>query len=98
MHSGRRLVAIAVLSTAVLVFTSTRASSRADQITPEIASALTPNTQPYHGTDGRYHVVYELALTNAMPTPATLQKIELHDPRHTSPVVAAYTAADLHAN
>jgi hypothetical protein len=98
MHSGRRLVAIALLFTATLVVPSTGASSQADQFTPVVASALAPNTQPFPGTDGRYHVVYELALTNAMPTPATLQKIEVLDARSPSPAVAAYKGAELLSN
>ena len=46
-----------------------------DQFTPVVVSTLDPNTQAFRGTDGKQHVVYELVLTNANPTPATIQKI-----------------------
>ncbi|HEY1766028.1 MAG TPA: M23 family metallopeptidase [Terracidiphilus sp.] len=50
-----------------------------DQFTPVIASPLTASAQPFAGTDGKYHVVYELMLTNTKPTTATLKKIEVLD-------------------
>jgi len=48
-----------------------------DQFTPLLVSPLNSNTRPFLGTDGRLHIVYELALTNANATPATLKKIEV---------------------
>jgi hypothetical protein len=44
-----------------------------------VASLLTAGVQPFPGTDGKQHVVYELVLTNANATPARLQKIEVLD-------------------
>ncbi len=66
-----------------------------DQFTPVILSALTPTTRPFPGTDGRQHVVYELLLTNANPTPATLQKIEVLDAANPDRVLATYGGSDL---
>jgi hypothetical protein len=43
----------------VIVLLSAHASSRSDQFTPLVVSPLTTNTRPFHGTDGRVHLVYE---------------------------------------
>lgn len=48
-----------------------------DVITPLIASPMLPTAFSVVGTDDRQHLVYELVLTNAGATPATLQKIEV---------------------
>lgn len=50
-----------------------------DQFTPVVVSALNPGTQVFLGTDHHKHIVYELMLTNASPTPATLDKLEVLD-------------------
>jgi hypothetical protein len=55
-----------------------------------VVSALTTNTRPFHGTDGRVHLVYELVLTNTSPTPTTLNKIEVVDGSTPSKTLASY--------
>jgi hypothetical protein len=50
-----------------------------DQFTPVVASPLTSSTRPFPGTDGKYHLDYELVVTNSRPTPATLKTIEVLD-------------------
>jgi hypothetical protein len=77
-----------------LAFTAL-ATTAADQFTPVLVSTLTPKTGAFPGTDGKQHVVYELMLTNANPTPATLQKIEVLDESDPSHVVAAYPGSEL---
>ena len=49
------------------------------QFTPVVASTIGPETGPARGTDGRYHVAYELLLTNAKAVPATIQRIVVLD-------------------
>ena len=49
------------------------------QFTPVIASTIGPETAPVRGTDGRWHVVYELQLTNAKPVPATIRRVVVLD-------------------
>ena len=71
------------------------ASATPDQFTPLVVSALTANTRPFHGTDGRVHLVYELVLTNTSPTPATLKKIEVLDGSDSSKVLASYDGQGL---
>jgi hypothetical protein len=61
-----------------------------DQFTPVTAAPLTSRSQAFLGTDGKYHVDYELVLTNTKPTPATLQKIEVLDAAQPSTVFATY--------
>jgi len=58
----------------VIPLLSAYASSRSDQFTPLVVSPLTTNTRPFHGTDGRVHLVYELVLTNTSPTPRHPEK------------------------
>jgi hypothetical protein len=61
-----------------------------DQFTPVLVSPLTSSTQPFLATDGKYHVDYELVVTNAKPTTATLKKIEVLDADKPSAVIASY--------
>jgi hypothetical protein len=49
----------------------------ADVFTPVIASTLSREAHPIRGTDGIYHVVYELQLTNTRPLPATIRSIDV---------------------
>jgi hypothetical protein len=61
-----------------------------DQFTPVLVSPLTSSAQPFLATDGKYHVDYELVVTNAKPTTATLKKIEVLDADKPSAVIASY--------
>src|ERR1700682_6130857 len=74
----------------VIVLLPAHASSRFDQFTPLVVSPLTTNTRPFHGTDGRVHLVYELVLTNTSTTPTTLRKIEVVDGSNPSKTLASY--------
>lgn len=51
---------------------------------PDAFTAMTVNTignppLPFLGTDGKYHVVYDLQVTNATNVPATLDRIDVVD-------------------
>ena len=82
----------------LLVLPATAQKPEPDQFTPVIAAPLTAGAQPFAGTDGKYHVVYELTLTNTKPTTATLKKIEVLDADDASAsVVATYEGATLMA-
>jgi Peptidase family M23 len=70
-------------------------NSRSDVFTPLVASALATNVRPFQATDGRQHFVYELLLTNANSTPATVKKIEVLDASTPSRVLATYEGQDL---
>jgi hypothetical protein len=61
-----------------------------DQFTPVVVSPLLPETPRVLGTDGQYHVVYELAFANTRQTPATLTTLEVLDARDPSVPLAVY--------
>jgi Peptidase family M23 len=65
------------MASLLLVLPAMGQKSGPDQFTPVIVSTLPGSTRPFPGTDGKYHVVYELLVTNTKPTPATLKKIEV---------------------
>ena len=94
MHNLHRF---ALFCVAVIAFTSASAETGAsgDVFTPVIASTLSPEAYPIRGTDGVYHVVYELQLTNTKLLPATIQKIEVLA-RSTKPqVITSFSDAEL---
>lgn len=66
-----------------------------DQFTPVVASPLTSSTRAFLGTDGKYHLDYELVVTNSRPTPATLKTIEVLDAGKPSAVIASYDGEHL---
>lgn len=66
-----------------------------DQFTPLIASTVTKNVWPFPGTDGKTHLVYELLLTNASATPATVEKIEVVDASKPSRALASFDGAEM---
>jgi hypothetical protein len=61
-----------------------------DQFTPVVVSSLLPETERVLGTDGQYHVVYELAFANTSQAPATLKRLEVFDDRDPSAALAGY--------
>ena len=62
------------------------------------ALTLTPvnsGTFPFLGTDGKYHVAYDLQLTNASKVPGSLEKIEVVDGNDPTKIVASFTGTQL---
>jgi hypothetical protein len=99
-HVGRRAIgplAAAMVALIAGVFLSARsdAGQSVDQFTPVLASPVAPKSAPALGTDGKYHVVYELMLTNATQFAAALEKIEVLDGRKPSRALAAFQGGDL---
>jgi hypothetical protein len=66
-----------------------------DAFTAVTVRALSPSTFPVKGTDGKYHIAYDLQLTNSTPVPATITKLEVVDAVDPAKVVAAYSGAQL---
>ncbi len=67
---------------------------------PDAFTALTlvpvsAGTFPFLGTDQKYHVSYDLQLTNASRVPATLEKIDVVDGRDPSKVLASFSGRQL---
>src|SRR5262245_23762027 len=83
-------VAIIALNSA-----SAKAGASGDVFTPVIASTVSTEAHPILGTDGAYHVVYELQLTNTKLVAATMQKIEVLAGSAGSQVVASFSDAEL---
>jgi hypothetical protein len=83
-----------LMAALLLVLPAAGQKSAPDQFTPVVVSPLTESPRPFPGTDGKYHVVYELVVTNTKPTPATLKKVEVLDARiqgvQSTAVVASY--------
>ena len=52
-------------------------------------------TFPWLGTDGKYHIDYDVLLTNLTPIPATLEKVEVVDAFDPTKVFATYEGAQL---
>src|SRR5205814_85053 len=67
----------------------------ADVFTPVIASTLSPEAHPIRGTDGAYHVVYELQLTNTKSLPATIRSIDVVAVASGSEIITSFSGADL---
>ncbi|MDN5864421.1 MAG: M23 family metallopeptidase [Gammaproteobacteria bacterium] len=68
---------------------------KADAFTPVVVSLMGPRPAAVLGTDDRYHLVYELRLTNTKRAPATISKVEVLDADHPSRVLASYTGREL---
>jgi hypothetical protein len=68
-----------LLAAHLLALPATGQKLAPDQFTPVVVSPLIGSAQPFPGTDGKYHVVYELIVTNTKPTLATLKKVEVLD-------------------
>ena len=67
----------------------------ADVFTPVIASTLSSEAHPIRGTDGAYHVVYELLLTNTKSLPASIQKIEVLAGANGSQIITSFSDAEV---
>lgn len=52
-------------------------------------------TFPFPGSDGKYHVAYDLQLTNSSRLPATLDRIDVVDARSRDDVVASFSGPQL---
>lgn len=50
---------------------------------------------PFRGTDGLYHVAYDLQLTNATRIPATLDRVDVVNGEDPTEVIASFTGAQL---
>ncbi len=68
-----------------------------DAFTPVLLDFVGDDTAPVKGSDGRWHVVYELWLTNARPVPAVVERIEVLDYDHQNRVLATLAGESLRA-
>jgi hypothetical protein len=71
--------------------------STTEQLTPILASVLIPPT-PVKLTDGLFHLVYELKVTNVTGGEASIEALEVLDPQNSDAVVARLSGDDVAAN
>jgi biotin carboxyl carrier protein len=93
------VVAVSVIAVVALAASSASAATDSAKptsgYTPINVTALEPGTFPFLGTDGKYHVAYDLQLTNASSQPATVDQVEVVDAAHPDTVVASYSGTEL---
>jgi len=61
-----------------------------DEFTAILGSFVGGETAPVKGSDGRWHVVYELWMTNGKQVPASIKKIEVLDYDDPTKVLASF--------
>lgn len=66
-----------------------------DVFTPLVVSAFQERTTPVEGTDGRWHVVYELVAANGRPGPAMLERVGVTDAASPARGLATFDGAAL---
>src|SRR5690606_41738693 len=86
------------LHDALPISASPAAGSVAGVSVPDAFTALTMipignPPLPFKGTDGKYHVAYDLQLTNATKVPASVDKIDVVDGTDPTKVIASFSAA-----
>ena len=84
--------------------TSTSSSSsvpseqrQTDQLSPLIIKALAPDPIPVKGSDNKFHVAYELSISNDSPRPATITKLETLASDHNGEVISTMSRDEITA-
>lgn len=60
-------------------------------LTALAVTPIEPGTFPFLGTDGKYHVAYDLMILNASNLPATLEKLDVVDAKEPTKVLASFS-------
>jgi hypothetical protein len=85
--AGVLLLAVGAGPSLVLHPGPASAATSRNVYTPVLAQLLSPNNPaPVLGTDRKYHVIYELRLSNRGPVPATLEQLQVLDADTNQPV------------
>src|SRR6478752_7070561 len=63
--------------------------------TSVMVQVTNPPTFPFHGSDGRFHVAYNVVLQNASRVPATIRKLEVVDATDATKVIASFAGKQL---
>jgi murein DD-endopeptidase MepM/ murein hydrolase activator NlpD len=66
-----------------------------DAFTAVVAHPISAPTFPFLGTDGKYHISYDLQLTNASRLPATIDKVDVIDANTRTTVLTSLTGTRL---
>jgi biotin carboxyl carrier protein len=93
------LTFVAVLGLALTAWSTSAGAAASneptDGYTPITVTPLEPGTFPFQGSDGKYHVAYDLQLTNASSQPATIDRVDAVDAAHPEKVVVSYSGTKL---
>ncbi|MFF3159674.1 M23 family metallopeptidase [Streptomyces sp. NPDC057910] len=66
-----------------------------DSFSPVVVTPVSNSTFPWLGTDQKYHVSYDLQLTNASRLPASITKVEVVDAKHPNSVITSLSGRQL---
>jgi murein DD-endopeptidase MepM/ murein hydrolase activator NlpD len=66
-----------------------------DAFTAVVAHPISAPTFPFLGTDGKYHISYDLQLTNGSRLPATIDKVDVVDAATPTTVITSLTGTQL---
>ena len=94
------VVAVVVAAACSTSTSSTTGTSSATSTRIEVAPAYTPvvvaqlgaPTFPFKGSDGKFHIAYDLGLTNAASIPATIESIDVVDADNRDRVLASLSS------
>ena len=100
---GRTIAVLSSLALGAAACSSVSASSTGDSVddakliqvpdayTSVVVRSLSAPTFPFLGTDGKYHVAYDLELTNASRVPATIDKLDVVSAAASKRVIVSYS-------
>ncbi|TSD94445.1 M23 family metallopeptidase [Skermania sp. ID1734] len=83
------------VSTKTPASSSAPATASPDVFTPVTARPLDLHPVAFPGTDGHFHLVYELELTNTKLAPATIDSVAIIDPSKPTQPIAQFAGQDL---
>ena len=66
-----------------------------DSFSPVVVTPVSTSTFPWLGSDQKYHVSYDLQLTNASRLPATLTEVQVVDAQHPDTVLTSLSGPQL---
>ncbi|HEX4017028.1 MAG TPA: hypothetical protein VHX15_09855 [Frankiaceae bacterium] len=66
-----------------------------DAFTSLVLTPVGRGTFPFRGSDGKYHVAYDLVILNTSAFPATLDKLDVVDAAHPTKVIVSYSGKNL---
>jgi len=89
------IVVTALVTSAPMVAGESAEPAQPDVFTPVLIRPVASKTAPVSGDDGRFHVVYELRLTNAKAVPATIERVDVLDARDHTRVLRTLAGGEL---
>ncbi|MGI9115184.1 MAG: M23 family metallopeptidase [Chthoniobacterales bacterium] len=95
MFCVKIVLRLARFSAVVAPLVFSRGAFAADVFTPVIASTLASETRAVYGTDQKFHVIYELQLSNTKNVPATIQAIDVLDGGDSAHAIVSYSGPEI---